>query len=223
VRLAIALLKDRHGVIDVQLPVSGNLDDPKFRLGPLVWKMVVNLVVKVVTAPFALLGNLFGGGEDVNQVTFIPGTAQLDGLGRQRVESLRKAMVERPGLRLDLPAAWSAEVDRPAMLRRQLEAQLAEVAPQAGPDRYRQLVAAWQEEAGKAPLPGKTEAEIEAALLARYVVGDGELEDLGRRRAMAVQELLFATQEIDPVRVFVVDGKPAAADAQSLRIDLLLK
>jgi hypothetical protein len=223
VRLAIALLKDRHGVIDVQLPVSGNLDDPKFRLGPLVWKMVVNLVVKVVTAPFALLGNLFGGGEDVNQVTFIPGTAQLDELGRQRVEGLRKAMVERPGLRLDLPAAWSAEVDRPAMLRRQLEAQLADVAPLAGTDRYRQLVAAWQEEAGKAPLPGKTEAEIEAALLGRYVVGDGELEDLGRRRAMAIQELLFATQQIDPVRVFVVDGKPAAADAQALRIDLLLK
>lgn len=242
IRLAIALLKDRHGVIDIQLPVSGNLDDPQFRLAPLVWKMVVNLVVKAVTAPFALLGSLFGGGEELNQVTFIPGTAQLDDAGRQRLESLRKAMVERPSLRLDVPAAWSPDIDRPAMLRRQLEAQLADVAARSGSDRYAQLLAAWQEEAGNASLPpavaafekekrqrkdaqppAETLAQLEEALLARLVVDDEELADLGRRRAQAIQDVLFETQDVDPVRVFVVDGKPAAADAQQLRIDLLLK
>jgi Domain of Unknown Function (DUF748) len=242
VRLAIALLKDRHGVIDISLPVTGSLDDPKFRLAPLVWKAIVNIVVKVATAPFALLGKLFGGGDEVNQVSFVPGTAQLDDAGRQHLESLRKAMVERPGLRLDVPAAYSNEIDRPAMLQRQLEAQLAAVAAKAGPDRYRQLVAAWHEEAGEAPLPSLAAAfegdrrkakdphppegavaQLEQALVERFVVSDEELLDLGKRRATTVQDTLFATQEIDPLRVFVVAGSPAAADDKQLRVDLVLK
>lgn len=223
VRLAIALLKDRQGVIDVQLPVTGSLDDPRFRIAPLVWRMLGNLVAKAVTAPFALLGSLFGGGDDVNQLVFAPGTADLDEASRQRLVSLRKAMIERPGLRLDLPAAWSAEFDRPAMLRRQLDAQLTEVAQSAGPDRHAQLLAAWREEAGARAPPEGDDASLEQALLERYEVDEQELEDLGRRRALAVQDMLFATKEVDPVRVFVVEGKPAAADARQVRIDLLLK
>jgi hypothetical protein len=242
VRLAIALLKDRHGVIDVSLPVTGSLDDPQFRLAPLVWKAIFNLVVKAATAPFALLGSLFGGGEEVNQVNFAPGTATLDDAGRQKLESLRKALIERPALRLDVPAAFSPEVDRPAMLRRQLDAQLAAVAPKAGPDRYTQLVAAWRADAGTTPLPALAAAfeadrrkpkdaqppadalpQLEQALLDRFVVGDEELADLGKQRATAIQDILFATQEVDPVRVFVVNGAPAKSDAQQLRIDLVLK
>jgi len=242
VRLAIALLKDRHGLIDVSLPVTGSLDDPQFRLAPLVWKAIFNLVVKAATAPFALLGSLFGGGEEVNQVNFVPGTAMLDDAGRQKLDSLRKMLIERPSLRLDVPAAFSAEVDRPAMLRRQLEAQLAAVAPKAGSDRYRQLVAAWRVEASDATLPALAAAfeadrrkakdaqpppeaipQLEAALLERFVVGDEELADLGKQRAAAVQDVLFATQEVDPVRVFVVNGAPAKADAQQLQINLTLK
>jgi hypothetical protein len=242
VRLAIALLKDRHGLIDVSLPVTGSLDDPQFRLAPLVWKAIFNLVVKAATAPFALLGSLFGGGEEVNQVNFVPGSATLDDAGRQKLQSLRKMLIERPSLRLDLPAAFSPEVDRPAMLRRQLEAQLATVAPKTGADRYRQLVAAWRVEAGDATLPALAAAfeadrrrakdaqpppeaipQLEAALLERFVVSDEELADLGKQRATAVQDVLFATQEVDPVRVFVVNGAPAKADAQQLQIDLTLK
>jgi hypothetical protein len=103
VKLAVALLKDRNGVIDLDLPVSGSLDDPKFRLGPLIWKVVVNLVTKIVTAPFALLGSLFGGGEEVNQLTFAPGTIELQGESQARVDSVAKALRERPGLSLEVP------------------------------------------------------------------------------------------------------------------------
>ncbi len=62
IKLAVALLKDRNGVIDLDVPVTGTLDDPKFRLGPIIWKVFVNILEKAVTAPFALLGSLFGGG-----------------------------------------------------------------------------------------------------------------------------------------------------------------
>lgn len=78
-QLAVALLKDRNGVIDIDLPVRGTLDDPKFRLGPIIWKAVVNLLLKIVTSRFRLLGNLFGGGR---------GGATEAGAGRTaRVES----------------------------------------------------------------------------------------------------------------------------------------
>ena len=92
-RLAVALLQDRHGVIDLDLPVGGSINDPQFSVGGLVLKMLVNLLAKAVTAPFALLGELFGGGDEVNQLTFVPGTADLDEPGRRRQEALRRAIV----------------------------------------------------------------------------------------------------------------------------------
>ena len=77
-RFAIALLKDRNGVIDVDLPVTGSLDDPQFKLGPLIWKAALNLLTKIATAPFALLGSLFGGGEQMNFIDFRPGSVLRD-------------------------------------------------------------------------------------------------------------------------------------------------
>ncbi|NDY74928.1 DUF748 domain-containing protein, partial [Desulfobacter hydrogenophilus] len=65
-KIAVALLKDRNGVIDIDLPVTGSLDDPQFKIGPLIWKAVLNLLTKIATAPFAMLGHLFGGGEQMN-------------------------------------------------------------------------------------------------------------------------------------------------------------
>jgi len=56
IKLAVALMKDRNGVIDLNLPVNGSLDDPQFKLGPIIWKVFVNILEKAVTAPFALLG-----------------------------------------------------------------------------------------------------------------------------------------------------------------------
>jgi hypothetical protein len=117
VRLAIALLKDRNGVIDLNLPVTGSLDDPKFRLGPLIWKVFVNLIVKVATAPFSFIGSLFGGNDtQVNQIVFAPGSAVLPETDAQRLAALVKGMVDRPALQLEVPAANSADVDRAALL-----------------------------------------------------------------------------------------------------------
>src|SRR6202035_2380110 len=78
IKLAVALLKDRNGVITLDLPVTGTLDDPTFRLGPIIWKVFVNIVEKAVTAPFALLGSLFGGGPDIQFIDFQPGVGTLD-------------------------------------------------------------------------------------------------------------------------------------------------
>ena len=123
-KLAVALLRDRHGVIDLGLPVTGSLSDPKFRIGPIIWKVLVNLVVKAVTAPFALLGSLFGGGPDIKYIDFDAGSAQLDAPDTQRLEAIVKALADRPGLKLDLPSGYVATVDgdalRSELLRRKL-------------------------------------------------------------------------------------------------------
>ena len=72
-RLAVALLQDRHGVIDLDLPVTGSINDPQFSIGALIWKVIVNVLTKAVTAPFSLLGG--GGGKDLSTVEFRSGTA----------------------------------------------------------------------------------------------------------------------------------------------------
>jgi hypothetical protein len=127
-RLAVALLKDRNGVIDLDLPVTGSLDDPKFRIGPIIWKAVINLLTKVATAPFALLGRLFGGGEEMNLVDFDPGKATLDEAGQQKMSSLLKAMQERTQLQLDVPSTYSPELDRPVLAASRLDEQLQNLA-----------------------------------------------------------------------------------------------
>lgn len=125
-KLAVALLKDRNGVIDVPLPISGSLDDPQFKLGPIIWHAVVNLLAKVATAPFAALGRLFGGshGEDMKYIDFAPGSAELDDASREKLTSLSKALHEHTQLQLDVPIVFSKDLDGPALAKRRLNQKL---------------------------------------------------------------------------------------------------
>ena len=126
VKLAVALLKDRNGVIDLPLPVTGSLDDPKFRLGPIIWKVLVNILEKAVTAPFALLGALFGSGPDLQFIDFQPGSNDLAASESDKVKGLVKALQERPQLKLEIPIAAVPDLDRPALVAATFEAQVAE-------------------------------------------------------------------------------------------------
>jgi hypothetical protein len=180
-KLAVALLKDRNGVIDIDLPMSGSLDDPQFRLGPLIWKAFVGLLTKVATAPFALIGKLFGGGPEINFVEFEPGAVLLEPSGQEKMATVRKALIERPALQVDVPMAYSAELDGDLIGRQALEASLAKFAGSrrkllggfpdeeevketlADPqERFDILVAHYRAQAGEeAPLPGEA-ASFEA-------------------------------------------------------------
>ena len=126
VKLAVALLKDRNGVIDLNLPVTGSLDDPKFKLGPIIWKVFVNILEKAVTAPFALLGSLFGGGPDLQFVDFQPGAAELDPVGVEKAQSIVKALDARPQLKIEIPIAVVGELDRPSLIEAKYHAQVQE-------------------------------------------------------------------------------------------------
>jgi hypothetical protein len=124
-KVAVALLKDRNGVIDLPLPMSGSLDDPHFAIGPIIWKVFVNTIEKAVTAPFALLGHLFGGGEHMNVVEFAAGSAELSPPTQNQLTALGKAMKERPQLKLDVPIVAAADLDRPQLARMQVTRELS--------------------------------------------------------------------------------------------------
>jgi hypothetical protein len=125
VRFATSLLKDKNGLIKLDIPVSGTLDDPKLRIGPIVWQIFKNLIVKAVTAPFALFGAMFKGAEDAQFVDFAPGSAEIDASGVERLKALSKGLAERPNVSLEVPLGTGIELDRPVLARQHYEEQLA--------------------------------------------------------------------------------------------------
>jgi hypothetical protein len=117
VKLAIALLKDRRGRIQLDVPVTGRIDDPKFRLGPIIWQVVENLIVKAATSPFSLLGAMFGGGEELSFVAFQPGLAAIPDRETNKLETLGKALFERPELTVEINGSVDPATDRAPLAR----------------------------------------------------------------------------------------------------------
>jgi hypothetical protein len=124
IRLAIALLKDRDGVIDIDLPVSGSLDAPDFSVGGVVFRALGNLIVKAATAPFAFLGSIFGSKEEESWLEFPPGGAALAVPPPPRLATIARALAERPGLQLDLTGFADPGADVPALQRQSLDRSL---------------------------------------------------------------------------------------------------
>jgi hypothetical protein len=239
IKLAVALLKDRRGVIDVNLPVSGTLDDPKFRLGPIIWKAVLGLLTKVVTAPFAALGALFGGGDELAFVNFAPGSADLSAAEAEKLGKLAKALAERPQLRLDVPLTVMPPEDGAALAKTALN-NLVPPQPDAIDEasvrrRLTQLEAVYKTRLKQAPeYPPETKSEdgvnyaarvqwIEAEILKNLQPDLTQLDTLARARAQAVQGAILANADVDPQRVFVTTDRPAALNADAIRMELKLE
>ena len=151
VKLAVALLADRNGVIDLDLPVSGSINDPQFSIGGLIWKALGGLVVKAVTAPFTLLASALGGGggSELSTVEFAPGMAALDAAARTSLDKVAKALVERPKVTLTVTGEAAIEAERDAWKAERLNQLLRS-------EKRRQTIAAG----------GKADAEV--------TVSDGE-------------------------------------------------
>ena len=125
VRLAIAIMKDRQGKIVLDVPVEGRLDDPQFRVRKVVLRAIVNILEKVATSPFSLLGAVFGGGgEELSYQDFAPGSADLSPDSQQKLDSLEKGLYERPALQLEIAGSVDAPTDRDALQRAALDKQL---------------------------------------------------------------------------------------------------
>ena len=232
VLLAVALLKDRNGVIDIDLPISGSLDDPQFSVGGIIVKVIVNLIVKAVTAPFALIGSMFGGGEELAYVEFAPGSAAL-GAETGKLKNLGKALVERPGLRLDIAGRVDPEADREGLKRASIDGKVkaqkfndlrgeGEAPPsvsavkveQAEYEKY--LRKAYGSEKFDKPrnLIGMAKdipvPEMEALMLANTQVSEDDLRLLANARAQAAKSWLVDEAKVPAERVFIVAPKLSA-------------
>jgi hypothetical protein len=238
VNLALALLKNRRGEIDINLPISGSLDDPQFSVGGLILKVIGNLFVKAVSAPFALLGSMFGGGGgDMSSVEFDYGRAALGAETEKSLENLAKALVDRPALKLEIEGRVDSERDREGLkqvsierkVRAQKRAQLAKsgVAPGAGEAaevsaaEYPALLERVYD-AEKFPKPRNIiglakslpVAEMEKLILTNTTIDDNDLHALADRRARAVRDWLLA-HAVEAERVFLLPAKVEANEGKS--------
>lgn len=221
VKLGLAILRDRKGVIAFDLPIEGNLDDPDVKYGKLVWKAIFNLLGKIATSPFTLIGKLFGGDSgDLSSLAFAPGSSTLDAAATTKLQALAKALHERPELRLEAEGAVDEGQDGGALRKAALEALLrrtraqalkAEEAPVPPGERERWLNAAY-DTAFPAPKPAKGEkpapppppAEMEQRLLGTQKADPADLAQLADARAKGVLAWLLDTGKADPARVFQV-------------------
>ena len=209
VRLAVALLRDRHGVIDIDLPISGSLDDPQFSVGRIVLQVLVNLITKAVTAPFSMLASMFGSDDEgFDHIDFAPGSASLDEAATTRLGALAHALTERPSLRVDVTGRAEPDADSAA-----LEARTA--APRGAPRKALSSASTAIPDAGPRAPPVATTTVPEA------------LRALANARANVARAWLAGPGGIDADRIFLVP--PRLADtagerkATGPRVDFALR
>jgi hypothetical protein len=127
VKLAVAILKDVNGQIKLDVPITGRIDDPKFDYWPAVWHVLRGLFTKIFTAPFSMLGSMFGGGgEELSWQEFAPGRAELQTNEVTKLDVLARALTERPGLNLEITGSIDPVRDVEPLKRQKLRALIAE-------------------------------------------------------------------------------------------------
>ena len=250
VRLAIALLKNRKGEIKLDIPVSGQIDDPNFRIGKIVLKILVNILVKAATSPFALLGALFGGGEELSYVEFDPGMYLLSEQGVKKLDTLVKALYDRPSLKVEIEGHADLEKDREGLRQylfdRKVKAQkLKDLAKKGGetvsmdeikvePAEYpKYLKAAYKVEkfpkprniigmAKDLPVP-----EMEKLMVTHIEVKEDDLRHLASQRALAVKDHILKSKQVEPERIFLIEPKSVQPkekeNVKDSRVDFRLK
>ena len=235
------------------LPITGSLDDPQFKIGPIIWHALVNLLEKAVTAPFAAIGRLFGGhGEEMKFIDFAPGSADLDAASKEKLDALTKALQEHDQLKLDVPIVYSQDLDGPVLAKQELNRKLVARANGSKPpldpalanplEHYRLLLAEYQAELGKdtelpptaaaiqnakskkdAPAVETAIPDLEDALIGQIDVPEVDLQALGKKRTRAIQDVLLADGGIDAARVFIINSDTKTDDQGNVRVEMALK
>ncbi|HYP69111.1 MAG TPA: DUF748 domain-containing protein, partial [Thiobacillaceae bacterium] len=229
--LAIALLEDSNGVIDLDLPISGSLDDPKFSYGRIIWKAIVNVLTKLVTAPFRALGKLLGiSSEKLEAIDFDFGTAALLPPEKEKLKNLGQALAKRPALAVTVEPGYEIKGDTRAIqelwIRRDVANQMGlkiEPDKEPGPvdttnpsaqkaleflyskrfDKQGGLKALKAEYEKPKPGARSIHAEMLERLTLQIPVTEGELQRLAQQRGAAVKQELVEAGKVDPARVSV--------------------
>jgi len=228
IRLAVALLKDRQGNIDLDLPVTGDLDDPEFSIGGIVLKMFVNLIVEIVSSPFKMLGAIFGGGQELSYLDFDPGQSMIAPERVQKLDTLAKILYERPGLNLEIQGQVDPQKDTDGLRQLRFEENLKaaklkamvaagrqalpldriEITPQ---ERNLMIQEAFKAATFPKPRDEKGQLkkldplEMEKLLYTAVDISADDLRRLAYQRATAAKEYLITTGQIEARRLFVTE------------------
>jgi hypothetical protein len=249
VGLAIVLLRDSEGKINLDIPLTGHTDDPEFSVWRIVLQVIVNILTKVATAPFALLGAIFGGGEELSYIEFDPGSTVLSDASMKKIETLAKALEAKPALKLDVVGGVDMERDREGLIRdqfmRKLKVQkmndLVRKGEKVGSvdeitidaqEYERYLKRAYSAE--KFPKPrniigmekGLPNDEMEKLMMTHIVVKEDDLRLLAMKRAETVSDAILEEGDFEG-RVFVEEPKTLQPeekkDVKRSRVDFRLK
>lgn len=221
VKLAVALLADRQGVIDLDLPISGSLNDPQFRIGPVIGKIIVNLIGKALTSPFSLLASALGGGDEMSHVPFAPGSATLTPEAQQNLDKVAKALADRPALKITVTGMASLPDEREGLQGEHLQQRVLAEKRRANPGdtapvSATEYPALLKEVYRRADMPKPrnlvglakdlTVPEMEALLLAHQPATEAMAAELATQRGQAIRAYLVS-QKLPVERLFVAAPK----------------
>ncbi|MGL4886556.1 MAG: DUF748 domain-containing protein [Aeromonas veronii] len=232
--LAIALLSDANGVIQMNLKVKGDLDQPDFSIGNIFWDVLGNTLSKAITSPFSLLASLADGTEDLDELPFLPGDPDLTPTQQEKLVKLAQALKDRPKLSMNIRGKVNFNEERPILQRQKLERVLAKLTGnQADLDLLEQdpalqeaLARAYEERFGedlddladRLHLDEKSAAlRAQAVILLRdqQLITAKSLRNLAMRRAQNTKEFLVDSQGIAPERLFVLDSQVKEEDKEA--------
>ncbi|HDZ8927053.1 TPA: DUF748 domain-containing protein [Aeromonas dhakensis] len=232
--LAVALLSDANGVIQMNLKVKGNLDQPDFSLGNIFWDVLGNTLRKAVTSPFSLLASLAGGSEDLDELPFLPGEPDLTPTQQEKLTKLAQALKDRPKLSMNIRGKVNFNEERPILQRQKLERVLAKITGnpvdldllEQDPAMQSALAEAYEARfnedlgdlADRLKLDEASPAlRTQAVLLLRdqQLITAKSLRNLAMRRAQNTKEFLVDRQGIAPERLFVLDSQVREADKEA--------
>ena len=239
IRLAIALLKDSDGKISIELPVTGDLNNPQFSVMPIVWQTLRNLVVRAATAPFKFIGGLISGGgaQDLGNVSFAAGSSELSKDSQSALDSLAKALKERPALRLEIEGTAAASSDGPLLAAQRLEREYQynyyKILQRRGDKVPAQASLLEVPEKEKAPLlegiyrtrlkqqpPAEWKdlsndertAKLRDGVIKFWSGSDVLLRQLGQDRASAIKDYLVDKAQLEDERVYFIDANLGEAE-----------
>ena len=239
IRLAIALLKDSDGKISIELPVTGDLNNPQFSVMPIVWQTLRNLVVRAATAPFKFIGGLVtgGGSEDLGNVSFAPGSSELNKDAEGALNTLAKALKERPTLRLEIEGTAAASSDGPFLAAQRLEREYQynyyKMLQRRGDKVPAQASLLVVPEGEKAPLlegiyrtrlkqqpPAEWKdlsrddrtARLKDGVIKFWSTSDVLLRQLGQDRASTIKDYLVDKGQLEDDRVYFIDANLGQAE-----------
>jgi len=239
IRLAIALLKDSDGKISIELPISGDLNNPQFSVMPIVWQTLRNLVVRAASAPFKFIGGLISGGgsEDLGNVSFAPGSSELSKEAEGALNTLAKALKERPNLRLEIEGTAAASSDGPFLAQERLEREYQynyyKMLQRRGEKVPAQASLLVVPESEKAPLlegiyrtrlkqqpPAEWKdlggdertAKLKDGLIKFWSSSDVLLRQLGQDRASTIKDYLVDKGQLEDDRVYFIDANLGQAE-----------